>query len=178
MCVPAPSPGADLLPSKKPAVPSADERPIHGAVSSKNFIVANAVQVILAANKLKAGGAESKADEFERYVDKPDYGMPPAYLSKVKKQVEFEKEVVREYVEETRARSGPASETMAEEDRIALIKDLKRKWGVVNKKYQRYAGGAPSSSKNALKEKYEKEIWQIEADVKLLSKGTVKVVLQ
>lgn len=33
---------------KKQAVPKRDERPIHGLVSDKNFIVANAVENILA----------------------------------------------------------------------------------------------------------------------------------
>ena len=32
----------------KPAVPKRDEKPIHGLVSDKNFIVANAVENILA----------------------------------------------------------------------------------------------------------------------------------
>ena len=36
----------------KPAVPKRDEKPIHGLVSDKNFIVANAVENILAAPKL------------------------------------------------------------------------------------------------------------------------------
>ena len=33
---------------RKPAVPKRDEKPIHGLVSDKNFIVANAVENILA----------------------------------------------------------------------------------------------------------------------------------
>ena len=33
---------------KKPPVPKKDEKPIHGLVSDKNFIVANAVENILA----------------------------------------------------------------------------------------------------------------------------------
>lgn len=35
---------------KKPAVPKKDEKPIMGLVSDKNFIVANAVENILAGN--------------------------------------------------------------------------------------------------------------------------------
>jgi len=37
---------------KKQSVPKKDEKPIHGLVSDKNFIVANAVENILAAPKL------------------------------------------------------------------------------------------------------------------------------
>ena len=32
--------------AKKPAIPGKDEKPIHGLVSDKNFIVANAVENI------------------------------------------------------------------------------------------------------------------------------------
>ena len=39
---------------KKPAVPKKDEKPIHGLVSDKNFIVANAVEAILSAPVLPA----------------------------------------------------------------------------------------------------------------------------
>jgi hypothetical protein len=34
--------------SRRPPVPKKDEKPIHGLVSDKNFIVANAVENILA----------------------------------------------------------------------------------------------------------------------------------
>lgn len=34
--------------TKKAAIPAKDEKPIHGLVSDKNFIVANAVENILA----------------------------------------------------------------------------------------------------------------------------------
>lgn len=37
---------------RKPAVPKKDEKPIHGLVSDKNFIVANAVENILAGKHL------------------------------------------------------------------------------------------------------------------------------
>ena len=38
---------------KKQAVPKRDEKPIHGLVSDKNFIVANAVENILAGKSLQ-----------------------------------------------------------------------------------------------------------------------------
>lgn len=37
----------------KPPIPKKDERPIHGLVSDKNFIVANAVENILAGKPSK-----------------------------------------------------------------------------------------------------------------------------
>jgi hypothetical protein len=40
---------------KKQAVPKRDEKPIHGLVSDKNFIVANAVENILAGKSIRRG---------------------------------------------------------------------------------------------------------------------------
>jgi len=54
----------------KAPVPLRDERPIHGLVSDKNFIVANAVENILAAPKL-AGAKDSD------YLKKKNYGAVP-----------------------------------------------------------------------------------------------------
>jgi hypothetical protein len=48
-------------------VPKKDEKPIHGLVSDKNFIVANAVENILAAPKLPV-------NKEKDYLKKKTYG--------------------------------------------------------------------------------------------------------
>jgi hypothetical protein len=45
---------------KKPAIPSKDDKPIHGLVSDKNFIVANAVENILAGKCALCGSFAAK----------------------------------------------------------------------------------------------------------------------
>mmetsp|Transcript_3587 Transcript_3587/g.4123 ORF Transcript_3587/g.4123 Transcript_3587/m.4123 type:complete len:174 (-) Transcript_3587:775-1296(-) len=62
---------------KKAAVPKRDEKPIHGLVSDKNFIVANAVENILAAPKLPA----PKENDM---LKKKTYGRVPKYVTKIK----------------------------------------------------------------------------------------------
>ena len=74
---------------KKAAIPGKDEKPIHGLVSDKNFIVANAVENILAAPKLPA----QKEKDF---LKKKTYGQVPKYVTKIKTEIEDEYNLVRE----------------------------------------------------------------------------------
>lgn len=74
---------------KKPAIPAKDEKPIHGLVSDKNFIVANAVENILAAPKLPA-------QKDKDMLKKKTYGKVPKYVTKIKNEIEDEYNLVRE----------------------------------------------------------------------------------
>ena len=56
--------------AKKPAIPKKEEKPIMGLVSDKNFIVANAVENILAAPRLP----ENKNKD---YLKKKNFGKVP-----------------------------------------------------------------------------------------------------
>lgn len=73
----------------KQPVPKKDEKPIHGLVSDKNFIVANAVENILAAPKLPQ---QTNKD----YLKKKNYGAVPKYLTKIRNEIEDEYNLVRE----------------------------------------------------------------------------------
>ncbi|GBG25329.1 Enkurin [Hondaea fermentalgiana] len=174
----------EALPQRKAALPTRKEQPKYGLVSSKNFVVANAVEVIVSADKFRKGrssgaGSKSANQEFERYVDKPDFGKRPAYLDDVKQSIAMEKEVLQELLDEMNlsARQGTLTESMPEADREALIKQLKRKWGVLNSHYQKACGGADSNTKKKLKERYERELQQIEDDIKLISRGRLAVLM-
>jgi hypothetical protein len=74
---------------KKPAIPGKDEKPIHGLVSDKNFIVANAVENILAAPKLPA-------QKDKDMLKKKTYGKVPKYVTKIKNEIEDEYNLVKE----------------------------------------------------------------------------------
>ena len=79
-----------------------------GLQTTKNFLVANAVENILAVPK--------KVDnEQPRYVSKKDYGVVPAYLDDVKAAIAEEKAVLREYLEEeVQNQDGPTAIEMPE----------------------------------------------------------------
>ena len=74
---------------KKPSIPSKDDKPIMGLKSDKNFITANAVDVILMATKKKPQTSTS-------YLSKKSYGKVPEYLSKIREDIEKEYKSIRE----------------------------------------------------------------------------------
>lgn len=113
---------------KKPAVPKMDEKPIQGLVSDKNFIVANAVENILAAPKLPG-------NKDKDYLKKKNYGKTPRYLTNIKNEIEDEYNLVREMQIEEQAEEDRRKFLMPEEERAELIAALKKKWEVLHIEY-------------------------------------------
>ncbi len=74
---------------RKPNVPTLADKPIMGLKSDKNYVTANAVDVILMAPKKKLVPKET-------YLTKRDYGKLPEYLTKLKSEVENEYKTIRE----------------------------------------------------------------------------------
>lgn len=56
----------------KDKVPGANEKPIMGLRSNKNFIITNAIENILSTAK--------RAPEQENWLKKKDYGQTPEYI--------------------------------------------------------------------------------------------------
>ena len=155
---------------KKVSVPKMDEKPIQGLVSDKNFIVANAVENILAAPKLPGNkGADM--------LKKKNYGKTPKYLTNIKNEIEDEYNLVREMQIEEQNERDKQKMLMPEEERQELIAALKKKWEVLHKDFQKEAhhGKLDTIGKKGRKQNLEKEMDQIEADIKKLSKNYIFV---
>lgn len=136
-----------LVRPKKPTVPARSEKPVMGLQTTKNFLVANAVENILAVPK-------KVDDENPRYVSKKDYGVVPAYLDDVKAAIEDEKAVLREYLEEeVNTTDEPMAVEMPAKERRALILKLKKKWDSVNHEYQKISHQTILDTINKLKKK-------------------------
>jgi len=155
---------------KKPSIPGKDEKPIHGLVSDKNFIVANAVENILAAPKLPA----TKETDM---LKKKTYGRVPKYVTKIKTEIEDEYNLVREMQIEEQNERDKQKMLMPEEERQELIAALKKKWEVLHKDFQKEAhhGKLDTIGKKGRKQNLEKEMDQIESDIKKLSKNYIFV---
>merc|ERR1712066_347262 len=98
-----------------PPVPRHDEAaPPMNLVTSKNFVVANAVETILAAPKKVSQGAKD-------YLNKEDYGKVPKYLSHIKNDIEAEYDYIKHLQEEHYERSGSQAKPLEEEERLRLI---------------------------------------------------------
>ncbi|KAF0689760.1 Aste57867_18828 [Aphanomyces stellatus] len=161
---------------KKPALVKADEKPVMGLKTSKNFVTANAVEAIL-----DVPGSRARAKNAPPvYRDKPDYGQVPEYLREVKQEIEQENEMIEEFVRMNKnimAEDEPKVDVMDDAERDNLIDALKAKWDHVNGKYQKLCHNVSFDTQGKVrrKETFEKELTQIEKDIQVLSRGPVAV---
>jgi len=149
-------------------VPKRDEKPIHGLVSDKNFIVANAVENILAAPKLPAR-------QEQDFLKKKTYGKVPKYVTKIKQEIEDEYNLVREMQIEEQNERDRQRMLMPEEERQQLITALKKKWEELMRDYQKesHHGKLDTIGKKGRKEVLEAQMDQVEADIKKLQKNYI-----
>jgi hypothetical protein len=151
-------------------IPSQHEPPVMNLVSQKNFIVANAVETILAQPKKVTQGAKD-------YLNKEDYGKTPKYLQNIKRDIEAEYDYIRQLHEQNEMEASAGVRGLDEEERQEMISGLKAKWESVNTAYQ---GGThitkmDTQGKMARKEKHEAELAQIEKDIEKLNKRGIHI---
>ena len=154
---------------RKPQVPKTDDAPILGLKTEKNFIVSNAVEVILKPAKA--------ASEEKDPLQKKNYGKVPNYLQKVKADIEEEYTTLRQLKEEQQDEEERKKFLMVPEEIAALKEGLKKKWEAVNKEYQTitHIRKPDTQGLKRKKENCEKELDQIEKDLALLEKPFVFV---
>jgi hypothetical protein len=164
-----------LRPSKvkekhRPAVPKKEEAPVMNLVTSKNFIVANAVETILAAPKRTSQGAKD-------FLQKEDYGKVPRYLQHIKKDIESEYDYIRQLEQQREDMHQSIVRPMSEEERLGLIDGLKAKWEQVNTEYQgtTHLTKLDTIGKKKRKENYEAELQQIEKDIEKLNRANIHI---
>mmetsp|Transcript_14274 Transcript_14274/g.29796 ORF Transcript_14274/g.29796 Transcript_14274/m.29796 type:complete len:278 (-) Transcript_14274:162-995(-) len=160
----------ELKPQTRVGPPTKEERPVMNLVTSKNFIVANAVEVILAAPKKLPQGSRD-------YLKKEDYGKVPKYLSHIKKDIDAEYSYIRALQEAREQEEAARMRPLEEEERKDLIEGLKTKWEQVNTAYQAgtHITKLDTMGKMKRKERHEAELSQIEKDIEKLSKKQIIV---
>jgi len=152
--------------------PKKGDVPVMNLVTSKNFVVANAVEAILAApNKVQT--------QAKDYLQKEDYGKVPKYLSSIKKEIATEYEYIRQFQERELAEAGPSTKVMSDEERAELCEGLKAKWESVNTAYQANTHLTVLDTEGKVRNKtwYEAELTQLEADIARMSKKNIQVDL-
>lgn len=154
----------------RPAVPRADEAPVHNLVSTKNFIVANAVETILAAPKKVTQGTKD-------YLRKEDYGKTPKYLQQIRQDIDQEYEYIRALEQQREEEMASQVRPLEEGERQSLIQGLKQKWEQVNTEYQAstHVLKLDTIGKIKRKEKWEAELSQIEKDIEKLNRRNIQV---
>ncbi|MEW5298055.1 MAG: hypothetical protein WDW36_001217 [Sanguina aurantia] len=163
--LPDPAAPTTLKLKSKAAVPKKEDKPVFGLSSNKNFITANAVEVILAAP------GKVPRPEF-LWTSKQDYGQVPTYLKRNKSLMATEKQQFAEYMQ---LREGPSESSrvsqLAESDRHELLRHLKQKWGSINGAYQKLSLSVDSVVKRHHKEEMERQLGEVEKDIKTLERG-------
>jgi len=148
--------------------PKRGERPVMNLVTTKNFVVANAVETILAAPK-------KLPNPVKDYLKKEDYGKVPKYLHKVKRDIAGEEE----YIRMLRASGEPEEQfrPLSEEERLSMLDGLKAKWEQVNTEYQGATHLTILDTEGQIrrKEKHEANLAQTEKDIEKLSKRNIVV---
>ena len=159
----------------KSDVPARKEKPIMGLVSDKNFVTANAVEVILSKPKQNKN---SESEESMKYTKKSDYGKVPVYLGTIKTKIAEEKARIDEHIrmqQEAEMAQAQRLTKLSEEDREELLVGLKLKWAEVNEKYQKMTFTLDTPAKRQRKERYEEQLMQFEKDIEMLSRKNIYV---
>merc|ERR1719171_1697277 len=160
-----------LKSKSKPRIPAKDDAPpIMNLVTSKNFVVANAVETILAAPKKTSQGAKD-------YLHKEDYGKIPKYLGHIKQDIDAEYEYIRQLQAQEEEQRNSNSRLLGDEEKHNLIQGLKAKWEQINTDYQAitHLTVLDTMGKIRRKEKYEAELAQTEKDIEKLNRKNIYV---
>jgi len=159
---------------RRPGVPAREEKPVMGLVTSKNFITCNAVENILAVPK--------KTDVRQvSYMNKKGYGKVPAYLEKVKGEIQDEYNYIMQMQEQASEEMDDGGEgfgrtrMLSEGERIEMLNGLKTNWDRINKAYQTLSFTLDTPAKKQRKEEFEAQLEQLERDIERLSKRNVFV---
>jgi len=161
---------SNLKTKLKPTVPKKEEKPVMNLVTSKNFVVANAVETILAAPKRVSQGAKD-------YLNKEDFGKVPKYLQQVKSDIDAEYQYIASLQQAETDANRATVQQMSEDERVGLIEGLKSRWEQVNTEYQAgtHITKLDTEGKRKRKEKYEAELQQIEKDIEKLNRRNILV---
>merc|ERR1712046_452010 len=160
--------------NRKGKVPTRDEKPVMGLVTSKNFITCNAVENILAVPK--------KTDVRQvSYMNKKGYGKVPAYLEKVKGEIQDEYNYIMQMqdaggMDESYGMEDEGygqTRMLSENERHEMLAGLKTNWDRINKAYQTLSFTLDTPAKKQRKEEFEAQLEQIERDIERLSKRNV-----
>ena len=156
---------------RKAAVPRRDDRPVYGLKTSKNFVVSNAVENILAGACGRGTATHAAVPVFSPrlpvvfppaapkmvdngrldYTKKEDYGKVPAYLGEVKAQIDEERTMIQEMLMQQDVEGDYDTVTeLSDSERKELIAALQAKWDAVNAQYQLITFKRVSSSNSTV----------------------------
>ena len=148
-------------------MPKASDHPVHGLKSNKNFIVTNAIENILSNPK--------QTEDSIDWLKKSDFGKTPDYLNRIKENIQGEYRMIQNLHERNSDQKYlfmRYRQVLSEDEVRELREGLKRKWDEINQEYQKatHVRLVDTTGLKRRKEGYEKQLGEIEADIKKLNK--------
>ncbi|XP_033126896.1 enkurin-like [Anneissia japonica] len=166
---------------KRPPVPKANEKPLMGLKSNKDFVKTNAVENIMSVPRKPAANfadtVHGSTHPLEPsglvpvYTSKKNFGKVPEYLTKRNEEVRRAQEEYDDYIREHYRRG--AMKNLSESERQSIIDGLKKNWEGIHHQYQGLSMVTDTAPKKARKERLEAEMKQLERDIELLEKHNV-----
>lgn len=167
--------------SRRPAVPTQDDKPVMGLRTTKNFITQNAVENIMSVPRkpeknfvdTKGGDKQAldKSGMEPKYVHKKEYGKTPGYLMKRQEEIQRAQEEYDAYVTEHFRRG--AMQQLSGEERHVILCGLKENWENIHHEYQGLSVVTDTAPKKNRKERMEAEMKQLERDIETVEKHRV-----
>lgn len=155
---------------RNPPVPTNEDKPVMGLKTDKNFVVANAVENILAVPK------KTSDDQQTRAVDKGGYGKVPAYIQRTKKEIATQQAHTMAAKEQNMSLERVSDmKELEEEDAIDLREGLKQRWEVLNKQFATMSFNLETKSQLKRKEQLETQLHQLETAMAKLNKRHIYV---
>eukprot|EP01001_Neometanema_parovale_P007159 NODE_3477_length_1212_cov_126.750230_g3299_i0.p1 GENE.NODE_3477_length_1212_cov_126.750230_g3299_i0~~NODE_3477_length_1212_cov_126.750230_g3299_i0.p1 ORF type:complete len:296 (-),score=71.35 NODE_3477_length_1212_cov_126.750230_g3299_i0:323-1156(-) len=157
-----------LMAPKRPTVPDRTERPVMGLTTEKNFIVANAVDNILAVPKKPAPGPPT-------HTTTRSFGKVPKYLTKIKREIDDEYAYINTLNDQQVRGETDRMRVLTESEKSDIISGLKKKWEDTHKQYQSLTFNIDTVTKISRKENLEVEMEQIEKAIQKLTKKNIYI---
>lgn len=163
---------------RKPPVPLRTEHPVMGIQNDKNFINANATDVIMGmTRKYKPIYVDKRTGDkhdletsglVPKYINKKDYGVIPDYICKRNEEVKKSQKDYDNYIQENLRKA--AMKRLSDDEREAVLQGLKKNWEEVHKEFQSLSVFIDSTPKKIRKQKLEREMKQLEHDIGIIEK--------
>lgn len=156
----------------KPPIVVAEDKPVMGLRSEKDFVRANAVEMANMATK-------GRKAEPQRHTERSSFGKVPKYLDSVKSELNGEKlyrDALREGEEKRMAEAKEQFvHQLSEQQRQQLLTQLKQRWEEKHRQFLSIPVARDTMMQIARKEAIEKDLKELETAVTRLEKKVVYI---
>ena len=153
--------------AKKPAIPTLADKPVMGLKTDKNFVVANAVENILAVSK-KQGPQQKRA------VEREDYGKVPDYINTIKSELASQYNLIDQH-KASKAAEAERFHQLSAQEVHELRSGLQQRWDHLNKEFQTMGFSVETFTQKKRQEHVELELRCIEQALQKIRKSNIFV---